>query len=75
MELLVTGGAGFIGSHLIERLLSYKHKIIIIDNFNDYYHPELKKANINHILSKKNHLNLDSSYFKVYNGDIRNNKP
>ena len=41
----ITGGAGFIGSHLSERLLKEGNNIISIDNFNDYYDPILKEKN------------------------------
>jgi len=46
MSILVTGGAGFIGSHLASRLIQAGHEVIIFDNFNDYYDPALKRANI-----------------------------
>lgn len=46
MRILVTGGAGFIGSHLCERLLSAGHDLAVIDNFNDFYDPLLKRRNI-----------------------------
>ncbi|MDP2586445.1 MAG: GDP-mannose 4,6-dehydratase [Candidatus Komeilibacteria bacterium] len=46
MKILVTGGAGFIGSNLCERLLKEKHEVICLDNFNDYYSPIVKKNNI-----------------------------
>lgn len=42
MKILVTGGAGFIASHLIKRLLDGGHEIVCVDNLNDYYDPELK---------------------------------
>ncbi|KKS28025.1 MAG: hypothetical protein UU86_C0014G0002 [candidate division WWE3 bacterium GW2011_GWC1_42_102] len=45
MKILVTGAAGFIGSHLSERLKSLGHDVVGIDNFNTYYSPELKKLN------------------------------
>ncbi len=45
MRVLVTGGAGFIGSHLSERLLAVGHNVIIIDNFNEFYDPQLKRRN------------------------------
>ena len=55
MKFLVTGGAGFIGSHLIERLVEQNHEIICLDNFNDYYNPEIKWRNIEKVKSKSNY--------------------
>jgi len=45
-SVLVTGGAGFIGSHLCERLLSRNKNVVCLDNFDPYYSPEVKKNNI-----------------------------
>ncbi|PIU67676.1 MAG: epimerase [Armatimonadetes bacterium CG07_land_8_20_14_0_80_40_9] len=62
MSILVTGGAGFIGSSLIDKLIKKDEKVICLDNFNDYYSPEIKKENISSYLDKKN--------FKLVVGDI-----
>ena len=60
---LITGGAGFIGSTLAERLLAEGNAVVIIDNFCDFYDPEIKKRNVEPMLK--------SGSFKLYCGDIR----
>ncbi len=54
-NILITGGAGFIGSHLTERLLGTGHSVTCLDNFNDYYDPAIKRDNISGILSNPNY--------------------
>ncbi len=56
MTILVTGAAGFIGSNLTETLLHRGEHVVAIDNFNDYYDPAYKKANI---AGFQNHPNLN----------------
>ncbi len=46
MTTLITGGAGFIGSRLAARLIDAGEKIVILDNFNDFYDPAIKEANV-----------------------------
>ncbi len=62
-RVLVTGAAGFIGSHLTERLLANQVAVICLDNFNDFYDPEIKRENIR--------VFLEDPRFTLREGDIR----
>jgi nucleoside-diphosphate-sugar epimerase len=52
MRILVTGAAGFIASHLCEKLVSLGHEVFGVDNFNDYYNPILKEMNAKDLETK-----------------------
>lgn len=62
MNIVVTGGAGFIGSHLCEKLIDSGSKIICVDNFDNFYNPAIKENNLSGVIG--------SSYFKLYRSDI-----
>src|SRR5215831_6663645 len=51
VNFLVTGGAGFIGSHVCERLLHSGHHVCAFDDLNDFYDPKLKQQNIRELQS------------------------
>lgn len=63
MNILVTGGAGFIGSHLCERLLGEGHDVVSLDSFDDFYDPAEKESNLVRA--------GESSGFTSVRGDIR----
>lgn len=46
MRLLLTGGAGFIGSHFAARCLADGHEVVVLDDFNDFYDPAIKRRNV-----------------------------
>ena len=54
MKAIVTGCAGFIGSHLVDKLLEQGYEVIGIDCFTDYYSKEIKEANLSNALNHKN---------------------
>ena len=63
MTILVTGGAGFVGSHLCERLLSENHEVVSLDCYDDFYDPATKRNNLAPC--------RDHSRFREVEGDIR----
>jgi UDP-glucuronate 4-epimerase len=62
MNILVTGGAGFIGSHLCEKLINLGFNVICVDNFDKFYDTAIKEDNISKIIA--------NSKFKLYRADI-----
>ena len=52
MLVLVTGGAGFIGSWVGEKLLERGDQVVCLDNFNEFYDPAIKRANLTHCLGQ-----------------------
>ena len=65
MNFLVTGGAGFIGSHLVERLVKGGHQVTVLDDFNSFYDPALKRKNVQQ-------LQAGGAPVRVVEGDITN---
>ena len=51
-KILLTGGAGFIGSHLAERLLDEGRTVVVLDNFDTFYDPAIKRRNVAAALEK-----------------------
>ena len=66
MKILVTGAAGFIGSHTTEELLKRGHKVVGLDNINDYYSPDRKRANLDEVRAAEL-----SENFTFCEGDLR----
>lgn len=64
MKVLITGGSGFIGSHVCDFLLARGDTVICVDEFNNYYDPKIKKQNIKDCIKNKR--------FVLYKEDIRN---
>lgn len=65
-NILITGAAGFIGSHLSERLLQDNSRIICLDNLDTFYDPQIKMENLRPLLTNNN--------FTLIEGDIRDLK-
>ncbi len=63
MKILITGGAGFIGSHLTDAILGRGDSVVVVDNFNDFYDPAVKRTNIA--------AAMDNPRFRLYEIDIR----
>jgi Nucleoside-diphosphate-sugar epimerases len=68
--ILVTGGAGFIGSHVCERLLRDGWQIVNIDNFNDFYDQAIKQRNVEETLAYCSLLNIPLENYIIAQGDI-----
>ncbi len=65
MRYLVTGGAGFIGSHLADALLARGDEVICVDNFNDYYSPARKRRNIAAALANPRYTLVEGDFRDV----------
>ncbi len=70
MKALVTGAAGFIGSHLSEELLNQKFQVVGIDAFTDNYSAEIKKDNLKNLLNNRKFTFLNENLLKFRLDDI-----
>ena len=77
MKIIVTGAAGFIGSHLSKKLNEVGHEILAIDNLSPYYSPQLKELRVNEIL-KPNSINfqqIDLTNHEYFENLVRRFQP
>lgn len=75
MQILVTGGAGFIGSHVVETLLAHGHRVVIVDNFNTAYSPDFKRQNVDRFSSQVILHEADISKPEVMSGVVERHRP
>jgi len=62
-RVLITGGAGFIGSHLVDRLLELGDHVVVLDNFNNFYDPAVKRRNVSE--------HVKHPAYRLVEGDLR----
>ena len=75
MEVLITGGAGFIGSHAAEQMLSRGHSVTILDDFNSFYDPVIKRDNLRALQGKARVEEIDIRNFDAVRQVVGSCKP
>ena len=65
MNILLTGCAGFIGSHTLERLLADGHTVIGVDNFDPFYSRAIKNQNLEGVINSESFELIESDFIRL----------
>lgn len=66
MAILITGAAGFIGSHLAKRLIDDGHELVLVDRFSDYYSVQMKRMRVNSLIPSQTFIEIDLANIKNF---------
>ena len=70
-SILITGGAGFIGSNLAERLLGDGRRVVVLDNFDTFYDPAIKRRNIDEASGHESYRLVEGDILGEPNSQVR----
>ncbi|MFW5805728.1 MAG: NAD-dependent epimerase/dehydratase family protein [Bacteroidales bacterium] len=73
-NILITGGAGFIGSHVVESLIKLNYHVVIIDNFDDFYSPAIKFRNLENIVDHPHIQLIEKDIREIHNIELLKNE-